>query len=675
MSVTQYTFGGSYNRGNAILSYDTATGKWAVFPTDDLANPTVTTALQYRPTLAFGKDKILHQVYSTRPYVNEQRYFEDRPLMNYCFQDTTQVESISNNYPYTISFGNDMWMSLPYRTSSIAGDVRTSPNGSDWTTHSGVLPAISGFVTPAIYNSDDDRWVTCDPGTTSIYYSDDDGQTWSTATSPRNVYQAAYGNNTWVFSSNGGYVVRSTNNLSSFSSVNVSSTNYSVNFNEWDQTFFLPAGTWSGSQATGYTAKVLSSTDGNSWTTRYSGTAPFFGLEITGDDSGNYVMCGQQYLNSAWVATNSYLYSTNSGVSWTAGTMPESRKISFSSKAMAWGSLKRGNLPSGTPLPAGYDVEVNTTSVTENSQTITWTINTTNVADATTLYYSLTPFPTDGYSDFTDANYNGSMTINSNTATVTRTTQPDQRTEGTDTVALELRVNSVSGPIVSTSDAVTITDTSQSPPPPSKAQPSVTSGATQSGSVPRSVVNTEEFAFSFQLTNSTPYSYTVDLKFKEDFLNENAGDIGSTFTINSLTVGTVNGTLNFPTGYDKDEAPNFNFTYLVDARGAPGTPDEVDFVVSRTPYSQSFSPPSGSNAGRYTQYSPSNPYQITVSGGEPNSMFNWQGTNNNQQGTSQFNGSGVAVVDVYQPNSAGTFNYIVTWQDLSTDNYTIVFTN
>ena len=318
-------------------------------------------------------------------------------------------------------------------------------------------------------------------------------------------------------------------------------------------------------------------------------------------------------------------------------------------------------------------------SVNENGQTITWTINTTSVADGTTLYYRLDPFPTDGYSDFTDANYIGTLTINSNTATVSRTTSADSRTEGTDSVRLLLKVGGSGADdlTVAESDYTTISDTSQTPAPPSRAQPNVTSGATQTGSVPRSVYNTEEFSYSFQLTNSTPYSYTVDLKHKEDFLNENAGDIGSTFTISSNTVGTVNGTLILPTGWDKDEAPNFNFTYLVDARNAPGTPDEIDFVISRTPYTINISPASGYNAGTYTQYSPSNPLNITLSGGEPNSPFNWQPISppTGGSGTSYFDGSGNNTVVVFQPTAPGTYTWRVTFADLSTQDYTLIFTN
>jgi hypothetical protein len=448
-------------------------------------------------------------------------------------------------------------------------------------------------------------------------------------------------------------------------------TNYNIHYNEWDQLFWLGAGFFTNSI---YNARIFSSTNGISWTTRYSGTAPFIVQDMIGDDSGNYIAMGIAY-SGGFVDTDVYLYSTDSGANWTQGTLPTARRMLYSSNQMAWCSVKRGTPPAGSPPSPTYDVLVNTTSVTENSQTITWTINTTSVADGSTLYYDLNPFPTDGFSDFTDVNYNGSITINSNTATVSRTTTADQRTEGTDTVKLRLRVNDVDGPIVAESDDVTISDTSTSPPPAPQAQPSVTSGATQSGSVPRSVVNTEEFAYSFQLTNNTPYSYTVDLKHKDDFLLESAGDIFRTFNINAYSITTVGGQLIFPTGFNKDEAPNFNFTLLVDARGAPGTPDEVDFVVSRTPYTHVFDPPSGSNAGNYLQYSVSNPYQITVTGGEPNADFIWQGTNNNNSGSATFNSSGVAVVDVYQPNAAGTFTYRVTWKDLSTSDYTLIFTN
>lgn len=675
MSYTQYTLGGNTNQGDAFIIHDYTSGRTHYIGTDDLTT-SISRTISGRSSTAFGQDKLVYQVYTSRPYTNHLKAFDKvAGTIPFAYMNQTSTESLTNNYPYTISFGNNMWMSLPARPSTaVAGDVRTSSHGDVWTTNSGVLTSTTGFFLPAVYNADDDRWATAIFNTTTVYYSDNDGTSWSTTTAPFNVRSLDYGNDTWVFGGYNGNIGYSTNNLSTITQVTgLGAYVAGIRFNEYDQKFWLAGGSWNGSHVV---ARILSSTDGITWATKENGSTRVWLQDIAGDDDGNYIAIGIDY-DGAYDTTTNYFYSTDSGESWTAGTLATAARLTFGQHAVHWCSMKRGTPPAGSPPPPTYDVSVDTLSVTENSETITWTITTTGISDGSTLYYRLDPFPTDGYTDFTDTSYTGTVTINSNTATVTRTTSADNRTEGTDTVRLLLKTGGAteSDPTVAESDYTTILDTSTTPPPPSKAQPSVTSGATQSGSVPRSVVNTEEFSYSFQLTNSTPYSYTVDLKHKDDFLNESADSVFRTFSINASSITTVGGQVIFPKGYNKDEAPNFNFTLLVDARGAPGTPDEVDFVVSRTPYTHVFNPPSGSNAGNYLQYSVSNPYTITVSGGEPNADFIWQGTNNNQSGSATFNSSGVATVDVYQPNAAGTFNYRVTWKDLSTDDYTIIFTN
>lgn len=345
MSTTQYTFGGSYNRGSAFWVYDSANGNWTIFRTNDLANPyTSTIGYTGRHTLAFGKDKVVSQVYSFRPWTNQSRHFYDIPYnMPDPFMDQTQVENLTNNFPYTISFGSDRWMSLPFRTGATptAGDVRTSTDGSIYTTYSGVLPSNTGTLAPAVYNPDDGRWATCKPGTTSVYYSDDDGATWSTTTAPVAVQAPAYGNGTWVFSAGPNGAVYSTNNLTNMSQVTGINTNYNIHFNEWDQTFWIGAGFFTGSI---FNARILSSTNGISWTTRYSGTAPFLVQDIIGDDSGNYVAMGIAY-SGGYVDTDVYLYSTDNGANWTQGTLPAARRMLYSSNQMAWCSVKRG-----TPL-------------------------------------------------------------------------------------------------------------------------------------------------------------------------------------------------------------------------------------------------------------------------------------------------------------------------------------
>ena len=667
MSSTQYTFGGTYNRGNAFWVYDSTNYNWTIFQTDDLANPYTSSAgLGGRNSLAFGKDKVIHQVYSGRPYVNQGRHFDDLPYnMPFTYMDQSQAESLTNNYPYTISFGNDMWMSLPYRNSSVTGDVRTSINGDVFTTYPGVLPSATGYLAPAVYNPDDGRWATCTTNSTSIYYSDDNGATWSTATAPVAVRAVAYGNGTWVFSAGQNGAVYSSNNLTTMTQVTGLNTNYNIHYNEWDQLFWLGAGFYTGGI---FNARIYSSIDGISWTTRYSGTAPFLVQDIIGDDSGNYIAMGIAY-SGGYVDTDVYLYSTDNGANWTQGTLPVARRMLYSSNQMAWASIKRGTPPVGSPPAPTFSLSVDRTEANEGD-TINWTLYTTNITDGSIFYYNYDPFPADGFSDFNELDYNGSFTVNSNTATFQKTITADSKTEGTETVTLNIRTGSVIGTILTSSDPVTIYDTSVyvPPPPPPQAQPIITAGASQSFSVPRSVFKEESITYIVEYTNSTPYSYTVDAKFVSNYHNFSAGDINHTFEILANGVLTVTVTQAFPIGYTAAAAPNWNFTLEADARGAPGTPNTYTINVSRTPYNVSVSPPSGSS------YSVPATINMVVTGGEPNSYLSYSGSTN---GTVQFDGSGSYTFANLSPanQQPQTYSWTMTLSDGTSFPYTLYFTN
>jgi len=104
-----------------------------------------------------------------------------------------------------------------------------------------------------------------------------------------------------------------------------------------------------------------------------------------------------------------------------------------------------------------YSVTPSTLLVNEGSS-VTFTVTTTGVADATVLYYTTTGAA--AAADFTDSSLTGSFTVNSNTATITRTLSSDRTTEGSDNFAIQIRRTSTSGTIVATSDTVYINDTS-----------------------------------------------------------------------------------------------------------------------------------------------------------------------------------------------------------------------
>lgn len=121
-----------------------------------------------------------------------------------------------------------------------------------------------------------------------------------------------------------------------------------------------------------------------------------------------------------------------------------------------------GALLEVTDIPPGptYNVVESSTAIDEGD-TVTFTINTTNVEDGTTLYYTI-----DGdvdENDFTDGELSGSVTINNNTASFTKTLANDISpigTEGSETFTVNIRLDSTSGTIVTSSSEVNVDDTS-----------------------------------------------------------------------------------------------------------------------------------------------------------------------------------------------------------------------
>jgi len=104
------------------------------------------------------------------------------------------------------------------------------------------------------------------------------------------------------------------------------------------------------------------------------------------------------------------------------------------------------------------------TSINEGS-TGTFNVNTTNVTNGTTLYWTLVLTGNMTASDFSAAT--GSFTINSNTGSFTVSPLADATTEGAETFQVEIRTGSIGGTIVATSTSVTtgvtVNDTSLTP--------------------------------------------------------------------------------------------------------------------------------------------------------------------------------------------------------------------
>jgi hypothetical protein len=110
--------------------------------------------------------------------------------------------------------------------------------------------------------------------------------------------------------------------------------------------------------------------------------------------------------------------------------------------------------------PPTYAVVADIVSVNEGG-TVNFNVTTTNFGSGT-LYWTV--LGTAGADDFTDQSASGNVSITNNTGTFTRQLLTDLKTEGTETFTVQLRTGSVSGPVVATSQEITVVDTSKNLP-------------------------------------------------------------------------------------------------------------------------------------------------------------------------------------------------------------------
>ena len=130
----------------------------------------------------------------------------------------------------------------------------------------------------------------------------------------------------------------------------------------------------------------------------------------------------------------------------------------FTVLGLGGGLLGGGNTPPPPP-PATYTVGQNATTVNEGG-VVNITVATTNVADGTTLYYTLSGTAT--ADDFVGGTMAGSFTVSSNSGDFNVNVVGDIITDDGETFTASIRTDSTSGTIVGTSSQVTITDVAQS---------------------------------------------------------------------------------------------------------------------------------------------------------------------------------------------------------------------
>ena len=103
----------------------------------------------------------------------------------------------------------------------------------------------------------------------------------------------------------------------------------------------------------------------------------------------------------------------------------------------------------------------NPTSIDESTST-TFFANTTNIPNNTTVYWTIQNITTNA-DDFVETS--NSFVISNNTGSFIVRTRTDLTTEGSESFQIALRQDSNTGPILTTSPAITLSDTSVTPPP------------------------------------------------------------------------------------------------------------------------------------------------------------------------------------------------------------------
>ena len=109
--------------------------------------------------------------------------------------------------------------------------------------------------------------------------------------------------------------------------------------------------------------------------------------------------------------------------------------------------------PPVTPA-VSYAIAPSTTSVPEGSG-VTYTVTTTSVGSAT-LYW--TNSGSTSAADFVDGQNSGSVVISNDSGSFTRSLSSDGLTESGETIIIQLRTGSTSGPVVATAATVTVTE-------------------------------------------------------------------------------------------------------------------------------------------------------------------------------------------------------------------------
>lgn len=237
----------------------------------------------------------------------------------------------STSFPLNLAYSNGRFMAVSYINSSTptVGDVFTSTDGWNWTVYRSILPVHTYNWSGPVHNPTTNTWMIAGNSNRAIIASTSNGAGWSQrfSLSGTSLSGLAYGNGTWLvplYDYNTNTVYTSTNDGFSWTTRSTGSIFNNcylraAHWNEHDQQFVIAGGYYNG---TDFDARIATSPNGTTWTARETGSKKCIISNICGDDRGNYVAVGQGYPSGTFGATDVYLYSTDSGVTWTTGTLP-----------------------------------------------------------------------------------------------------------------------------------------------------------------------------------------------------------------------------------------------------------------------------------------------------------------------------------------------------------------
>jgi len=139
---------------------------------------------------------------------------------------------------------------------------------------------------------------------------------------------------------------------------------------------------------------------------------------------------------------------------------PETIIMQLRTDSISGNIVATANTVTAQDLVRTYAIQPDLSEMFEG-ETVTYNVSTQYVDNGTVLYW--TNAGNTVAADFTDGVNSGNVTINSNAGVFTRTLSNDFTTEGTQSIIMQLRTDSVAGNIVATANTVTVIDSSTTP--------------------------------------------------------------------------------------------------------------------------------------------------------------------------------------------------------------------